>query len=142
MWGWKLGRSGRPGGWRLGGSGERLGREAQGVLEARAGEWAWAGAVGVVGVGVGGGIGGTSGKGGAGEVGGAVGKGGGMGSDAGPFVGPTCANGSTKLPAGAPLLTPGVWKDISPKGPKYGWGSENIFVQGMAIIRAIPPRST
>ena len=97
-----------------------------------------------MGVGVGGGAGGgggvgggswgwESGKGGASGAGGAVGKGGGMSSDAGPFVGPTCANGNPKLPAGAPALTPGVWKDISPKGPKYGWGSENVFVQGMAI---------
>jgi len=91
---------------------------------------------GGVGVGVGGGgAGGGNGKGGGGAsgVGGAVGNGGGSSSDAGPFVGPTCANGNPKLPAGAPTLTPGVWKDISPKGPKYGWGSENVFVQGMTI---------
>jgi hypothetical protein len=55
------------------------------------------------------------------------------GTDAGPFIGPTCANGSTKLPSGAPSLTAGVFKNISPKGPSFGWGAENVFVQGMTL---------
>jgi hypothetical protein len=79
------------------------------------------------------GSGGSAGKGGGTSMGGAGGSGGATRLDGGVFVGPTCASASAKFPTDAPQLTTGIWKDISPKGPKFGWGAENVFVQGMAI---------
>jgi hypothetical protein len=84
------------------------------------------------------GAGGTTGGGAAQGVGGSdagSSSGGSSGTGgSGGFVPPTCSNGSTKLPAGAPGLTPGTWKDISPAGVAWGAnGNDAIFTQGMAL---------
>jgi hypothetical protein len=79
---------------------------------------------------------GAGGNSGAPGSGGASGGGGSIvsGSDAG-FVPPTCTSGKTALPAGAPVLTSGVWKNISPPGPPWGGnpGNNDAFTQGVSI---------
>ena len=54
------------------------------------------------------------------------------GADGGPFVAPTCAKGKSTLPAGAPTLVPGTWKNISPPGVPFD-ANATAFTQGMTI---------
>jgi photosystem II stability/assembly factor-like uncharacterized protein len=37
------------------------------------------------------------------------------------------------LPAGAPTLVPGTWKQIGPAGMPFGSGADPVFTQGMAV---------
>jgi hypothetical protein len=71
------------------------------------------------------GSGGTTGKGGAGG-----GSAGGPNLGDGGPVGSKCDNPvGAGLPAGAPKLTPGTWKDISPAGVDWS----HVFTQGLAV---------
>ena len=86
--------------------------------------------------GVGGGAGGAAVGGGAG-AGGSTAKDGGVGAGGGNVVGPSDGGVSSKctspkgpgLPAGAPVLTAGTWKNLSPAGWPFG----NTFTQGIAV---------
>jgi len=69
--------------------------------------------------------GGSAGKGGSGSGGTA-----GAGGSGGGFTPPACASASTKLPANAPALTAGVWKNISPPGVPFNT-TDGSFTQGM-----------
>jgi hypothetical protein len=75
--------------------------------------------------------GGAIGSGGAGK-GGSTGAGGsnvGGGSDAGAVSSKCSSPKGPGLPAGAPLLTPGTWKNLSPAGWPFG----GAFTQGIAV---------
>jgi len=89
---------------------------------------------GASGAGGGMGIGGGAGTGGAKSADGGAGTGGSLmpGADAGPFVAPTCTKGNSTLPAGAPTLVPGTWKNISPPGVPFD-ANATAFTQGMTI---------
>ena len=77
-----------------------------------------------------GGAGGSTGSGGAGK-GGAGGMGGTamVGTDAGAVSSKCTTPKGPGLPAGAPALTPGTWKDISPPGWPFG----AAFTQGITV---------
>ena len=88
------------------------------------------GSSGVAGSGTGGS---GSGTGGTANAGGSSGRGGGsVLVDGGVGVAAKCETPKGPgLPAGAPVLTKGTWKDISPAGVNIGTGP--IFTQGMAV---------
>jgi hypothetical protein len=53
--------------------------------------------------------------------------------DGGAFVATKCSHSvAVGLPAGAPVLEPGVWKNISPAAVTFS-GATNTFTQGIAI---------
>ena len=76
--------------------------------------------------------GGSNAAAGHGGAAGASGSGGGSVADGGGRVSGTCKGGvSSGLAGGAPALTPGLWKDISPPGVPYG--QNGTIALGIAV---------